>query len=139
MIYLHFSFCSAEVTYLNNGLNKWKFSLLFLVCGGIVFILKMFWLYLFSLLFQLVKDYKAWATGDASRQPLGTGKIWENLSCFNCSIDSCLYGAIASSCSTIVSLHSRYSVLYIPIFVYSLWKTKKENVTFRNGFHVWLA
>lgn len=25
---------------------------------------------------QLVKDYKAWASGDTSRQPLGTGKIW---------------------------------------------------------------
>ncbi|KAJ6428877.1 hypothetical protein OIU84_020513 [Salix udensis] len=24
---------------------------------------------------QLVKDYQAWATGDASRQPLGTGEI----------------------------------------------------------------
>lgn len=28
------------------------------------------------LLFQLVKDYKAWASGDASRKPLGTGEIW---------------------------------------------------------------
>ncbi|KAF8396504.1 hypothetical protein HHK36_018127 [Tetracentron sinense] len=24
---------------------------------------------------QLVKDYQAWASGDASRQPLGTGQI----------------------------------------------------------------
>ena len=28
------------------------------------------------LLFQLVKDYQAWASGDASRKPLGTGEIW---------------------------------------------------------------
>jgi len=25
---------------------------------------------------QLVKDYQAWASGDSSRKPLGTGEIW---------------------------------------------------------------
>jgi len=30
------------------------------------------------LLFQLVKDYQAWASGDSSRKPLGTGKIWSS-------------------------------------------------------------
>lgn len=27
------------------------------------------------LVVQLVKDYQAWASGDTSRQPLGTGEI----------------------------------------------------------------
>jgi len=30
---------------------------------------------LYIFLKQLVKDYQAWATGDTSRQPLGTGEI----------------------------------------------------------------
>lgn len=31
----------------------------------------------FPSIVQLVKDYQAWASGDTSRQPLGTGKIWD--------------------------------------------------------------
>ena len=34
------------------------------------------WFWYTFIVVQLVKDYQAWASGDTSRQPLGTGEIW---------------------------------------------------------------
>lgn len=64
--------------YLNNDIYMLNFQsklMLLLRKAAYVFIYVKHFFFSFFLVKQLVKDYQAWASGDASRQALGTGQI----------------------------------------------------------------